>query len=244
MPVQEFGFDNNVYGANVKDFKADSGANYRLSFVWWNGMQDPNWGIKDLTGPAEDESKLSPRLLGSPRGYVPGVGMVLSTPENRSEIERLAGKPPGDYVTTMVARWVIKQGNMQKPDLEEVPTVMPWILSAEKYKQIQNLHRSGFPMWRCDLGVSCSDAKFQKMTFTPLATGLFHGILSRGKPMAKEIIDQVKMLEPIMPGRLGKDMTVQEIRMKMMGSSQGMANLPAQQGNEEVDNLLSQMLDD
>lgn len=207
-------------------------------------MQDPNWGIKDLTGPTEDEAKLSPRLLGSPRGYVSGVGMVLATAENRQEIERLAGKPPGDYVVTMVARWVLKQQNVQKPDMEEVPTVMPWILSAEKYKQIQNLHKTGFPMWKCDLGVSCSDAKFQKMTFAPLVPGLFHGLVDRKKAMAKDIIEQVKMLEPIMPGRLGKDMTAQEIRHKLIGSPAGMANLPAQQGNEEVDNLLSQMLDD
>lgn len=243
MPIQEFGFESNYGNHMAKDFKGTAGSNYRLSFVAWPGMEKADFGIADLTGDPENEHQLTARLWGSPRAYVPGVGMVLETPENSAELTKHAGKPPAMYVATIVASWSLKKGNVQKPELEEEPTVMPWVMSSEKFAQIKNLHRGGFPMWKYDLSALCSDAKFQKFTFAPVQLNLFRELLAKDKEIAHSITQQVRSMLPQMPGRIGRDMTVQEIRVKLGTAGAFVQGNPAT-SDKEVDNLLLTMLDD
>ena len=148
---EQFGFGegDEQIGSKIKRFKAKEGEKYRISFVWWPGMDE---GKPNMDAP-------TPKFIGCKRLYKAGVGYFI---DNGPEFVKLADGPSKMQVATLICLWPTDaNGNLDKTGFTEGRfQVMPWIISVDKYKNIEQNHKE-FPLGQHDLTVNCTDTQFQ-----------------------------------------------------------------------------------
>jgi len=245
---QSFGFGQNDsgIGSRTEKFKGEKGKTYRIGFVWWDGIDDGEFTVKNLTAPEDDETKLTPRFIGGPRHYVQGVGYILN---KGPEFTQLIGAPPKMMIATLIVSWALgKNGQPSKESLfTDMPDVMPWIFSQDKYEKLKKMHVSGYPMHDWDVQIDCEDAQYQKFNFLPAKQSIFKEMLKstneQGRQVARHIIERVRALAPNLEREIGQNLTFEQLKEKMGVESSGpVGNVVA--GDQDVDNLLGSMLDD
>ena len=172
MSFLEFGFgdnDNAARSGKTEKFKGETGRQYRLSFCWWNGSEDSTPDLDSKT----------PKFVGAKRFYFDGVGYVI---DGGPEFSKLAGSPSRMAIATAVVQWPMDSSG--QIDMARVKScdfkVLPWIFSHDKYKTLTPLHNE-FPFGNHDITVTCSDAKFQKMTFAPCKDSLLRKFIASDK---------------------------------------------------------------
>ena len=242
MSFVEFGFGQNDNGIGRKSekFKGEAGRSYRLSFAWWPGIKD---GKLDL------DAK-TPKFVGAKRHYFEGVGYVI---DGGPEFTKLAGKPPRMAIATVVVQWPISQDGT--PDMHRVKDldfkVLPWIFSEDKYKSLTPNHRE-FPFGSHDITVSCTDSKFQKMTFAPckdsLLRKLYESDKDTAKKVSKHIIEAVQGITSSLQNDLGRELSLDQLKEKLAGGGGGApsgANAAAASGaaTADIDSLVGDILD-
>jgi len=253
MSASTFGFGQNDagIGGKTKKFKADEGKTYRLGFVWWPGMEEgKKVTTATLTPPeGEDDEKLTPHFIGARQFYVEGVGYVIDT---GPEIGQLLGQQSKPKIATIVVSWALgKKGQPTKESLfEDLPEVMPWIFSGDKYEKLKKMHLSGYPMheWDVQADVEKGGAQFQKLTFLPAKQCIFKEMLKndneRAQEIANHIIAQVRALAPNLEGEIGRKYTLDQLKEKLGHEVSSPVGNAVAGGDVEVDNLLGSMLDD
>jgi len=222
-------------GKKTERFKAESNRTYRASFVWLTNT--------DSNGNPTADS--APRFTGCERIYKNGVGYVLVKDSNRATMIDLLGSQPKQTIATIICVWPTdKDGDLDVNAFKSGKgwNVSPWIFSADKYKEIGRNHKR-FPLTKHDLSMACSDAQFQKLTFTPEGENLFMKLLNSDnaklQEVGRQILADVNRVAESLQRDLARDMTADQVR-EALGET---VDTPT--GNHtstDVDNLLSDIL--
>lgn len=250
---QEFGFGQNDKGVGVKaeKFKGETGRQYRLSFAWWpEAINDTGFTVSDVKGLSQIEGK-TPRFIGGKRYYFEGVGYVMDT---SPAFAKMAASPSRVAVATIVVQWPTDADGA--PDMGRVKAgdykVIPWIFSEDKYNAIKPIHRE-FHLGSHDLNASCTDSKFQKMTFSPCGESLLAKLSANDKDMAKKVVadiaTKVAGIAAKLQNEVGREMTPDQVREKLsgggggVGSSGNAAAAASSAVTGDLDSLVDDILD-
>lgn len=235
----EFGFgenDNAARSGKTEKFKGETGRSYRLSFCWWPGS--------DASTPDLDAK--TPKFVGAKRFYFEGVGYVI---DGGPEFSKVANGPSRMAIATVVVQWPMDASG--QIDMARVKAcdfkVLPWIFSQDKYKTLTPLHNE-FPFGGHDITVTCSDAKFQKMTFAPCKDSLLRKFIASDKDSAKKVAEyitgQTAGIITNIQSDLGREMSIDTLRDKLSGGgSSPMSVTSTSAATEDIDGLVDDILD-
>jgi hypothetical protein len=230
--MQEFGFGAGDEGLSSRGsrFKGKEGETYRVSFVWWEGLD---------TGKPELDAE-TPKFIGCKRLYLAGVGYFQ---DKGPEYVKLAGSQSKFNIATIICVWPTdSHGALDKKRFADGDfKVQSWVFGQDKYRNIGQNH-SEFPLGKHDLSLSCTDTQYQKMTISPCRESLFRKLFEAGK--AGAIIAQAAEMAQNLPNDLAQDLSLDEIRSKLgkggpspvAGSGRAAASSP------EFDNMLDDIL--
>lgn len=235
MSYQEFGFGegDNSLGAKGKRFKAKEGETYRVSFVWWPGLEEGKPNLDAQT----------PRFIGCKRLYIQGVGYFIS---KGPEYERLAGGSAKMYVATIICKWPTDpRGNLDKGRFASGEfEINSWVMSVDKYRSIEARHKE-FPLGHHDVTLSCTDTQYQKIDISPCRESLFRKIVEKDPERARTLIEAIQAAAKDVPRDLAQDLTLDQIREKM-GKGGGplpvSASGPASNNSADFDGMLDDIL--
>ena len=240
---QQFGFgenDSNI-GNKGKRLKMDKGEVARLSFLWWPGLDE---GKPNLDAP-------SPGFVAADRQYLKGVGYFIN---KGPEYTKLAGEPGKKRINTIVVKWpVLRNGKLDAQAIQDGAfEVIYWVFDPNKYDEIKPIH-GDWHFGSHDLKIKCTDAGFQKMSFSPCPDSVLRKFMGKGMdhPLVKQIIEAGQVLLPSVRDEIARDMSIEQIREKLAGGGGGGGGgaVPSQPVNdaattEDIDEALDDLLDD
>lgn len=209
---QQFGFGENDGGIGKKGkrFKMDKGEEARISFICWPGLDKGTPDFKAVT----------PSFVGGPRHYMKGVGYFMN---KGPEWTRIAGEAPKTRINTLIVKWPLKAGG--KLDMEAIAEgrfdVLYWVFDDGKYDELKPIH-SEWHFGAHDLKIKCSDAQFQKMSFSPTKESVLAKLAE--KPDGAHYQALLAAAQAMLPGlgdEVGKDMSLDQIREKLAGGGGG-----------------------
>jgi len=240
MSFQQFGFgqDDSNIGNKGKRLKMDKGEIARISFLWWPGLDE---GEPNLDAP-------TPGFVAGDRAFMKGVGYFIN---KGPEYTKIAGEPPKKRINTIIVKWpTTRTGKLDAQAIQDGAfEVMYWVFDPNKYDEIKPVHMD-WPFGKHDLKINCSDAGFQKMSFSPYPDSVLRKFLEKGldHPLVKQIIKSGQALLADVRNEIGKDMTIEQIREKLTGGGGGGA-APSQPVNDsvatdDIDDALGDLLDD
>lgn len=237
----EFGFgenDGNVT-KDKKRFKMEANTTARISIAWWP-IKD---GKLDLDAP-------TPRFIGAPRHYMKGVGFFIN---KGPEYTKIAGEPPKVRVATIIVKWPMSAGKLDKAAIAAGQfEMLTWIFDEGKYEQLKPIHDE-WNMGQCDLLIKCpSDgAQFQKMSFSPCKESLLRKIMESDgmKGFADQIVGEVTNIAASIKDSIGREMTLDQIREKIAagggapgGGGSGGGPTGDAASTAEIDSLVDDLL--
>ena len=207
MGFSVFNTDNDTRYANKNNrYKGREGETDRLSFIWFDGTEE-----------GDPELSSAPKFIGAERLYHPDAGYVLNNgPEFAKISSSTGGGLPKMAVATLVVQWPTdRSGEIEKSRLEKGDIlVMPWIFSKDKYASLKKTHKR-FHFGAHDVTVDCSDAQYQKMTFTPERDNLFVLIREKNPDLAKKIISEARSVLANLEGSIAQDLTIDQFKEKL-----------------------------
>ena len=235
MSFQEFGFgqDDEKIGAKGKRLKLKEGETYRISFVWWPGLEEGKPNLDAAT----------PKFIGCKRLYVQGAGYFI---DKGPEFTKLAGGPSKMYVGTVICKWPTdSKGNLDKTrfaagDFE----INSWVMSTDKYRSIGARHAE-FPLGMHDLTLTCTDTQYQKVDISPCRESLFRKILEKDPARAAAILAGALEVAKDLPRDLAQDLTLEQLREKLGkggGSPMGGGGGPVATNSTDFDGMLDTIL--
>lgn len=207
--IMEWGGDQDnapqMDGGNLPRFKAKKGESYRMSFCWW-----------PIENGTLNMSAKKPRFLGGKRAFVPNHGYILSKgPEYNALLPdaKLA-------IGTFIILWPLNKNG----DVDTVRVnagdyeILAWIFAENRYKVLETQWREWGP-GQHDMTALCEDEQFQKMTFSPCKNSilrqLVESVTDHHKAIVQNIVDRVQHLASKLPNEVGRDMPIDELRIKM-----------------------------
>lgn len=230
-----FGEDDANVGKKGKRFKMDKGEEARISFLWWPGLEkgEPNL------------SAATPKFTGGPRHYMKGVGYFMNL---GPEFTKIAGEPPKMRINTLIVKWPLKAGG--KLDAEAIGNghfdVLYWVFDEGKYDEIKPIHND-WHLGAHDLKIKCSDAQFQKMSFSPTKDSVLAKLAEKpDSPMWQNLLKQAQDMLVGIEEEVGRNMTIDQIREKLAGGGGGANAAAAVAGaaSEDMDEALDKFLED
>lgn len=238
MSFKQFGFGKNdaSVGRKKSRLSMDKNETARVSFLWWPGLDE---GKLDLD--AE-----TPEFIGAHRHFLKGVGYFIN---KGPEYTKLAGEPPKMRINTIIVKWPMKAGG--KLDGDAIAAghfeVMYWVFDEGKYDEIKPIHND-WPLGSHDLKIKCTDAGFQKMSFSPCRDSVLRKLYEKDPKaeIVQEILAAGQALLPNVENEVGRDMTLDQIREKLNGGggSPGGAPVNDAAATEDIDDALDNLLDD
>lgn len=245
---QNFSFGENDanIGSKSKPFKAEAGRTYRISFIWWKGLDS---GELDMTTKDKDGNPPAPLFVGAPTHFIPNVGYIIN---KGAEYTKLAGESPRTRVASIMVVWPTdKDGKPDKTRLTNPAAieVLYWIFSGEKYKALQRIHEE-FPFGLHDIKATCVDTQFQKMTFAPCQESLLTKFI--GNPgtaaLVSDLISRAQVLAGSINDQVGREMSIQQIKEKLQGGggpgTPGGTTSPVDAAvTGEIDGIVDDLLD-
>ena len=233
--MEEFGFGHNdeKLGSKGKRFKAKEGETYRISFVWWPGLEEGKPNLDAQT----------PRFVGCKRLYVPNVGYFM---DKGPEYVKLAGGTPAKmYVGTIICKWPTdSKGQLDKARFSNGDfEINSWVMSVDKYRSIGARHTE-FPLGQHDVTLTCTDTQYQKLDISPCRESLFRKIIEKNPTLASSIIDAANAAARDLPRDLAQDLTLDQIREKLgKGGVSPIGNSgPASNSSADFDGMLDDIL--
>ena len=240
---QQFGFGENDTNIGNKDkrLKMDKGQSVRVSFLWWPGLKE---GEPDIDAP-------SPTFAGGPRHYLKGVGYFIN---QGPEYTKIAGEPPKIRINTIIVKWpTLSNGKIDKAGIQNGDfRVLYWVFDENKYDEIKPLQNE-WPFGKHDLVIKCTDAGYQKMSFSPCRESVLRMVLDKGpdNALVKKLVAAGQALLPTVNDEIGKLMSIDQIRDKIAGGGGGGGGgvgggSPVDGGavTEEIDEALDSLLDE
>jgi rubredoxin len=243
---QQFGFgenDTRVGGGKGKRLKMDKGEVARVSFLWWPGLAE---GKPDLDAP-------TPGFTGAPRHYLKGVGYFIN---QGPEYTSLAGEAAKMRINTIIVKWpMTRQGKLDAEAIQRGDfQVLYWVFDPDKYDEIKPIHGE-WHFGSHDLKIKCTDAGFQKMSFSPTKDSILRKLIEKGgldSPLVEQILKEGQSLLAGVNDEIGKVMSLDTIRQKLAenggaaggGSATGSGPVNDAAATEDIDEALDDLLDD
>ena len=238
-----FGENDSHIGGKTKPFKAEANRTYRVSFIWWKGLED---GKPDL-------NESAPRFIGAPTNFIQGAGYVVN---KGPEFTKLAGgEAPRTRIASIIVVWPQdKNGGVDKTRLAAGEAeVYAWVISSDKYKSLEHINKE-FPFGQHDFTMTCSDATYQKLTFTPCRDSLLRSLLENPKAasLSGALVTKAQTIASGIGDQVGREMTVAQVREKLAGGggggSSGFGGHAATTPTDtmvtgEIDNIVDDLLD-
>ena len=243
--IQEFSFGQNDGGfsGGKKRFKMDTDQVARISLAWWPTKQVNGITVLDMDA--------GPKFIGAPRHYMKGVGYFIN---QGPEYTKIAGEPPKKRVATIILSWpMTSKGVLDKDAIKAGEfDVVPWVFDDRKYETIKPVHDE-WNLGLRDLKIKCTDSQFQAMTFSPCQESLLRNFMEKGagaEAIIKSIVDQVGSISATLSDEIGKVMTIDQIREKLVGGGGGggggggRAANPAggESSTDDIDGLVDDLL--
>jgi len=243
MGFQQFGFgqdDKDVGGGKGKRLKMDKGEVARISFLWWPGLAE---GEPDLDA-------LTPGFTSAPRHYLKGVGYFIN---QGPEFTKIAGEAAKTRINTLIVKWPMKRNG--KLDAEGIQSgdfqIMYWVFDPEKYGEIKPIH-ADWHFGSHDLKIKCTDAGYQKMSFSPCKDSVLRKLMEKGKdsPLVQQILEEGQSHLPGIEKEIGRMMSLDTIREKLAGQAGGGGQATGSgpvndaAATEDIDDALDDILDD
>jgi len=231
-----FGQDDDNIGRRITKFKMRDGETSRVSFGWWPKNEK---GQPDFTAS-------TPKFIGAPSHYVPGVGRVIDPDGGLTEI---VGSPPKLRILTVLVRWPTNPmtGALDAERLKAGHwSVELWDFTKTKYAQLRPLHDE-WNFAEHDLKCTCTDAGFQAMTFVNCKENLLRKL--EGKETFEDIMSAVDALASQASGELGRVMSAQDLRDKITqngadgGGGSSRSSAPPQQRPPAAASRVDDMID-
>ncbi len=235
---QQFGFGENDGGVGKKGkrLKMDKGEVARISFLWWPGLAE---GKLDLDAP-------TPGFVGAPRHYLKGVGYFIN---KGPEYTKLAGEPAKMRINTIIVKWpTLRSGKIDSEAIQKGEfDVIYWVFDEGKYDEIKPVHQE-WPLGKHDLTIKCTDAGFQKMSFSPCKESILRKFMEKGEdhPLVKKIVEAGQALLPGVNDEIGRTMSLDAIREKLTGGGGGgggASPVTDTVATAEIDDALDDLLD-
>lgn len=262
----EFGFgdgDDHLRG-RVKRFKAEKNRTYRVGMTWFKGIEDDDYGLKNLDWEAQgmdSDVKLTPMFKGAKRVYLDNVGYVIvDTPEIEAICKQVApGKKINTYAATVIASWPLdSETGKPSKDIFNPKRVMvqPWVLNLNHYNNLKKYHMRGFPMHSADMGLELHPEKpvdFQDFQFFPQAGAIFKQLLGKAednddaKRITQHVINATRAIVPNILDEIGRRYTPDELRDALgIGGASSVTDFGggvSSQDGAEVGGLIEGMLE-
>lgn len=227
-----FGDGDERIGSKSKRFKGKAGETYRVSFLWWPGLED---GKPDLTA-------ATPKFIGVRRLYIQGVGYFR---DKGPEFVKLAGGQPSKInVATVICVWPTNnKGELDKGRFASGDfSVMGWVMSSDKYRSIEARHIE-FPLSQHDLKLTCTDTQYQKLDLSPCRENLFKMLLEKNPEKAKILVDEAREVISTLGSDLAQDLSLDQIREKMgRGGASPVAGPGGAKSSEDFDAMLDDIV--
>jgi len=234
---EQFGFGDGDAKVGVKGgrLKMDKNEIARCSFLWWPGLED---GTPDLDA-------TSPGFVAANRSYMKGVGYFIS---KGPEYVKIAGEPPKQRINTILVKWPVNK--LGKIDVEAIQKgmfeVIYWVFDPNKYAEIKPIH-ADWHFGSHDLKITCTEAGFQKMNFSPCPDNILRKFLAKGvdHPLVQQIIEAGQALLVNVKNEIGRDLSIDQIKEKLGGGGGAVSSPVADvAATEDIDEALGDLLED
>ena len=245
-------------GKKSSRFQAKDDTTYRMSFLWFSvALDDKDEEIK----PGDTTTKLARwddslafnkegdltanaqiRFTGCERIYKKGVGYFLYKGPAYAQF----GKPRQSVSTAILVWPTNSEGELDVAQFKAGKgwSVMPWIFSPDKYKDIKAKHKR-FSLIKHDLSLACPEngAEFQKLSFTPEGENLLQKLMASEKTEYKAVVAKIlgdaKAVAAGIYDELARNLTIDEI-MEKLGETPGTPT--GSHSAKDVDALLDDVL--
>ena len=176
---------------------------YRISFVALPGLEN---GTPDFNAQA-------PLFKGGRRLYNKDVGYFL---DKGPEFQKFATEPSKIAIGTVIILWPIdlSTGKVDVNNLANGYQVKTWILSLEKYKQLEIVN-SEFPIVKYDILANVTDPFYQKMSFVPARENLLASVKDKNPNLFNDIIFTASDLYAHLQNDIAQDLTIDEIKERL-----------------------------
>lgn len=233
----QFGFGQNDSSVGKKRgrLKMEKGQVARVSCLWWPGLEK---GQPDMDSP-------TPGFVGAPRHYMKGVGYFIN---KGPEYTKIAGEEPKVRIATLIVKWPMVGQKLDQTAISNNEfEVLYWVFDEGKYDEIKPIHTE-WPLGSHDLTITCTDAGFQKMSFSPCRDNVLRKFIEKGgyeSPIVQSIIEQGQRLLAGIQGEIGREMTIDQIREKLGGGGGGVAApISDASSNVDIDDALDSLIGD
>jgi hypothetical protein len=215
--------DDDVSGRRREEFKGKTGKTDRIALCWFKKDSSGHYVINSGTIPLFKKAEIHfhPSL-----GYFEDLGV---------ETQKLFGTPKTKLLTIVIKYPTDLDGKLDKSAfLSGEFKILPWKLAPDKFRALKSINDE-FPLVTTDLKVSCSDEKFQKMTFSACAG---KALWMENEDIRKRVLNEVSLLE--LKVDLGRRYTLDEIKIKL---GQETAPAPDATSGLGADDLLASLDD-
>lgn len=219
------------YSSENQRYKARKGETDRIGFIWFEGTEE-----------GSPDTNSAPKFIGANRFYHPDVGYVV---DNGPEFVKLSLSTGGNAsklaVATVIIQWPtdrngeLETSRLAKGDVQ----VVPWIFSKDKYISLKKKHQR-FHFGSYDVAIDCSDAQYQKITFTPEKDSLFLKVREKFPELAERIVSQAQDVISRLENSIAQNLTLAEFKEKL-GMSSDFEGIRMSESNIEdvMDDILS-----
>lgn len=241
MSTEEIGFEtfgmDDDSAASIGDatrYKGKAGETDRVSFAYFPLDDD---GAPDLAK--------APLWVKANRHYVQGVGYFVSGGKEWDDLAAAHGsKGPKTNLATVVVIWpTSSDGSVDKERLKKDWKVRTLVVSKDKFSALVKIHQE-WGLGSSDVSITCTDAQYQKMTYTPCKQHFLKDILANPKAVklkARLMAAITDAIEVNMKNDLGKPLTLDQLRERL-GVGGGSPVAPA--SAENIDDMMMDLLDE
>ena len=230
-------------GKRSKRFSGETGRTYRATFCWFSVKTADGW---DDDAAWQADGTLHPdasiRYTGAERIYKPGVGYIIYGGPAYAQF----GTPKQSVATILLVWPTDKDGDLDVGSFKAGKgwQVQPWIFSTDKYNTIKKSNKR-FSLLDHDLSIACTDAQYQKMTFTPEGESLLKKLMSSDKPEYKAVVSkiaaEVKSAAQNIRRDIGRELTIDQIKEALGEEVEGPTG-GGSHASKDVDDLLDDLV--
>lgn len=235
--------DDNV-GKRSKRFSGETGRTYRVTPCWFSLKTDNGWddaAAWQTDGTLHPEAQI--RYTGCERIYKQGVGYILYKGPAYAQFGN-----PKQNVATLVLVWPTdKDGELDASSFKNGKgwQVQPWVFSTDKYQTLKKQNKR-FPFVTNDVALTCTDAQYQKMTFTPEGESLLQKLIASGKPEYQQVVKKIRAdIVAAVSGihrDLARDLTIDQIKEALGEDVDTPTGGDSSHSSADVDDLLDSVL--
>jgi hypothetical protein len=211
----------------------------RISLAWWPTKEDGN----------PDFDAAAPNFRAARRLFHEKVGYFF---DKGPEYQKLSkdSQPGRINLATIVISWPLDDnGDIDKAKLVAGKfEMLYWVFSKKKYEEMARRHRKR-SLGNHDLELVCKEEQYQNIDFDTFDDSMLRKIFESDKEgmikFKEKIKTQLARMEANITNELGKDLSLAEIRAKLLGEEEtSVSSASTTVSTENIDEVLNDFLDE